>query len=72
MNMNALNAQNQIYTTVTAINNILEDDDSSNSLKCTIYLKNQDDLEAYTEEVKDKGLSDYYTISDNTDESSVP
>lgn len=68
MNINALNAQNQIYTTVTAINNILEDDDSSNSLNATIYLKNQDDLEAYTEEVKDKGLSDYYTLSDNTDE----
>lgn len=68
MNMNALNAQNQIYTTVTAINNILKDDDSSNSLNATIYLKNQDDLEAYTKEVKDKGLSDYYTISDNTDE----
>ena len=68
MNMNALNAQNQIYTTVTAINNILEDDDSSNSLNATIYLKNQDDLEAYTEEVKDKGLSDYYTLSNNTDE----
>lgn len=68
MNMNALNAQNQIYTTVTAINNILEDDDSSNSLNATIYLKNQDDLEAYAEEVKDKGLSDYYTLSDNTDE----
>lgn len=68
MNMNVLNAQNQIYTTVTAINNILEDDDSSNSLNATIYLKNQDDLEAYAEEVKDKGLSDYYTLSDNTDE----
>lgn len=68
MNMNALNAQNQIYTTVAAINNILEDDDSSNSLNATIYLKNQDDLEAYAEEVKDKGLSDYYTLSDNTDE----
>lgn len=68
MNMNALNAQNQIYTTVTAINNILEDDDSSNSLNATIYLKNQDDLEAYAEEVKDKCLSDYYTLSDNTDE----
>ena len=68
MNINALNAQNQIYTTVTAINNILEDDNSSNSLNATIYLKNQDDLEAYTEEVKDKGLSDYYTLSDNTDE----
>ena len=68
MNINVLNAQNQIYTTVTAINNILEDDDSSNSLNATIYLKNQDDLEAYAEEVKDKGLSDYYTLSDNTDE----
>lgn len=68
MNINALNAQNQIYTTVTAINNILEDDDSSNSLNATIYLKNQDDLEAYAEEVKDKGLSDYYTLSNNTDE----
>lgn len=68
MNINVLNAQNQIYTTVTAINNILEDDDSSNSLNATIYLKNQDDLEVYTEEVKDKGLSDYYTLSDNTDE----
>ena len=68
MNMKALNAQNQIYTTITAINNILEDDNNSNSLNATIYLKNQDDLEAYTEEVKNKGLSDYYTISDNTDE----
>ncbi len=68
MNMKALNAQNQIYTTITAINNILEDDNNSNSLNATIYLKNQDDLEAYTEEVKDNGLSDYYTISDNTDE----
>ena len=68
MNINVLNAQNQIYTTVTAINNILEDDNSSNSLNATIYLKNQDDLEAYAEEVKDKGLSDYYTLSDNTDE----
>lgn len=68
MNMNALNAQNQIYTNITAINNILEDDDSSNSLNATIYLKNQDDLEAYTEEVKEKGLSDYYTLSDNSDE----
>lgn len=68
LNMNALNAQNQIYTNITVINNILEDDDNSNSLNATIYLKSQDDLEAYTEEVKEKGLSDYYTLSDNSDE----
>lgn len=67
MNMNALNSQNQIYISVDTINTILEDTDT-NSLNATIYLKNQNDLEAYTEEVKDKGLSDYYTIIDNADE----
>lgn len=68
MNMNALNAQNQMYTSITAINKILENDDSPNSLNSIIYLNNPDDLEAYTKEVKEKGLSDYYTVSDNTDE----
>ena len=68
LNMNALNAQNQIYTNITVINNILEEVDNSNGLNATIYLKSQDDLEAYTEEVKEKGLSDYYTLSDNSDE----
>lgn len=54
MNMNALNAQNQMYTSITAINKILENDDSPNSLNSIIYLNNPDDLEAYTKEVKEK------------------
>lgn len=68
MNMTALNSQNQIYTTIAVMNDILEDDDSTNSLSATIYLNSQDDLEAYTEEVREKGLSDYYQITDNSDE----
>lgn len=68
MNMNVLNAQNQIYTSITAINEILENDDSPNSLNAAIYLKNSHDLKAYTEEVREKGLSDYYTVSDNSSE----
>lgn len=54
MNMNALNSQNQMYTSITAINKILENDDSPNSLNSIIYLNNPDDLEAYTKEVKEK------------------
>ncbi len=68
MNMTALNSQNQIYTTIAVMNDILEDEDSTNSLSATIYLNSQDDLEAYTEEVREKGLSDYYQITDNSDE----
>lgn len=68
MNMTALNSQNQIYTTVAAMNNILEDADTSNSLNAKFYLTNSDDLETFTEEVREKGLSDYYTVTDNTDE----
>lgn len=67
MNMNALNSQNQIYTNETTINEILENDDT-NSLNATIYLKNQNDLSKYTKEVKKKGLSEYYTVSDNSSE----
>ncbi len=68
MNMTALNSQNQIYTTIAVMNDILEDADSTNSLSATIYLNSQDDLEAYTEEVREKGLSDYYQVTDNSDE----
>lgn len=68
MNMSALNSQNQIYTTTTAMNEILENDNNSNSLNSKFYLKNSNDLEDFTKEVKEKGLSDYYQVSDNTDQ----
>ncbi len=68
MNMSALNSQNQIYTTVTAINKILENDDNTNSLNARFYLQNSDDFDKFEKEVREKGLSDYYQVSNNIDQ----
>lgn len=77
MNMNALNSSNQIYTNLTRVSEILEksganDDDTkfvpNNGLSAKFYLKNNDYLEKFEKEVRNKGLSDYYSVSTNEDE----
>lgn len=68
MNMNAMISSNQIYTTKTAMESILElKSSTTNSLNAKFYLNNSDDLENYSSELREKGLSEYYTINDNTD-----
>lgn len=75
MQMNALNSSNQLYTNVTVLQDILDEqgEDSSkliasNGLSAKFYLKSNDDLNKFTKEVKDKGLSDYYEIMTNENE----
>lgn len=75
MNMNALNSSNQIYTNITSLQEILEKTESDNSrmvpnngLNVKIYLKNNNYLEKYTKEVKEKGLSSYYEVTTNENE----
>lgn len=74
MNMNALNSSNQIYTNIESIQEILNNSENDNSkmvpnngLNVKVYLKNNDYLEKYTKEVKNKGLSDYYSVVTNED-----
>lgn len=68
MNMNAMMSSNQIYTTLTGMEKILElKDNTNNTLNAKFYLNNSDDLENYSNELRNKGLSDYYTINDNTE-----
>ncbi len=68
MNMTALSVQNQMYITTTMMNQILENADNPNNINAKFYLKNADDLEKFTAEVREKGLSEYYQVSDNTEE----
>ena len=68
MNMNAMISSNQIYTTKTAMESILElKTATTNSLNAKFYLNSSDDLENYSSELREKGLSEYYTINDNTE-----
>ena len=66
MNMNAMNSQNQIYTTVNAIKTIIGDD-TTNSITAKYYLNSSTDIDVFTKEVREKGLSEYYKINDNLD-----
>lgn len=76
MNMNVLNSSNQMYVNLHSVEEILDDnnnnDDSqlvaTNGLTAIFYLYDNDDLEQFEAEVKDKGLSDYYSVSTNEDE----
>lgn len=66
MNMNVMNSQNQIYTTMTAIKSMIDENDSNN-ISAKFYLTSSDDIEKFKEEVTEKGLSSYYTLNDNQD-----
>lgn len=68
MNMNALNSQNQIYITEMALSSILESDSNTNSVNAKFYLKDSSYLEKFEKEVREKGLSNYYQVSDNSSE----
>ena len=77
--MNSMNSRNQLYTNLTSLNKILENKDeeesttskrmmSRNGLSAKFYLKNNSDLSKYEDEVREKGLSTYYSITTNEDE----
>ncbi len=75
MNINVLNSSNQMYANIHSVEEILEDmedDDSqliqSNGLSASFYLTDNDLLDEFEEEVRNKGLSDYYTVSTNESE----
>lgn len=67
------NSANEILTNYTAVNNIYndykDDDDTKlqSNLSSTFILNSNDDVENFTNEVKAKGLNDFYTVSTNTD-----
>ena len=74
-----MNSRNQLYTNLTSLNKILENKDeeesttskrmmSRNGLSAKFYLKNNSDLSKYEDEVREKGLSTYYSITTNEDE----
>lgn len=67
-NMNAMVSSNQIYTTVSALENILSYKDTvGNNISAKYYLTSSDDLESFEAEVREKGLSDNYSINNNLD-----
>lgn len=68
------NSSNQIYTNLTVLNQIVEDDGTdtesysmSNSISSKFYIA-YEDLDSFTTAVRDLGVSDYYTINTNEDE----
>ncbi|MDD3341400.1 MAG: ABC transporter permease [Bacilli bacterium] len=70
MNMNAMNSRNQMYTNFTAVQNLLSSDSSSkgNRIEAKYYLNSNSDLSAFEKEVRNKGLSDTYTVTTNEEE----
>lgn len=68
MGMNAMNAGNQIYTTLTTMETYFSTDGRTNQLNAKFFLKNSDDYDAFVAEAKTKGLSDYYQATSNLDE----
>lgn len=72
MGMSALNSSNQIYASISSVSNILENVSSNdsklvatNGLSAQYYLNANDDVDKFEAEVRDKGLSNYYTVSTN-------
>lgn len=75
--MNALNSSNQIYTNISSIEEILDKSGTNNDttklvksdgLSAKFYLNNNDDLENFEKEAKEKGLSEYYQVTTNENE----
>lgn len=68
------NSSNQIYTNISVLNQIIEDDGTEtssysmfNSITSNFYIA-YEDLDKFTEAVRDLGVSDYYNIRTNEDE----
>lgn len=75
MSMNALNSANQIYANISSVQKILDavgEDDTklvqSNGLSAKFYLTDNDKLEEFEEEIREKGLSEYYLVNTNEEE----
>lgn len=80
--MNSMNSRNQLYTNLTSLNEIIEATEtttdstttntksmtSANGLSAKFYLNNNDDVDAFEKEVREKGLSDYYSLNTNESE----
>ncbi|MDD3186995.1 MAG: FtsX-like permease family protein [Bacilli bacterium] len=65
------NSRNTIYIPLSIAKTILANEDDSvtnKGLSAKFYLNNNDDLDAFETEVREKGLSDVYTVSTNEDE----
>lgn len=68
------NSSNQIYTNISVLNQIVEDDGTEtssysmfNSITSNFYIA-YEDLDKFTEAVRELGVSDYYNIKTNEDE----
>lgn len=67
------NSANQLYTNLTVLNAILEDNgevsdyQSSNALNARFYVENED-VEEFETQIRSIGISDYYTIVTNEEE----
>ena len=60
---------NKIITGSEVIQKLIKDDDTLvTNTTPSFVLQNKDVIEEFTEEVKSKGLSDYYTVNTNVDE----
>lgn len=73
--MNALNGANQIYASINSVSEILtamEEDNSklvaTNGLSAEFYLTSNEYVKKFEDEVRSKGLSDYYTLTTNEEE----
>ena len=63
------NSANEIITNLNFIKKIMADDENLKpTITPTFIIKDVDSVEKFTEEVKEKGLSDYYTITSNVEE----
>ena len=63
------NSANEIITNISFIEKILADDSSlTPTVTPTFVIKDVDSVDKFTEEVKEKGLSEYYTVTSNVEE----
>lgn len=72
MKMNAMNSSNQIYTTISAMQKVLDTTEDNmgpdQGLTAKFYLEKASDVEAFTIEVQKKGLDSNYTARTNEEE----
>lgn len=79
MGLPAMNSRNQIYTNLTSINKIINDNEetvetgykkmtNSNGLSAKFILKDDANLDSFLNEAKEKGLSNYYNAKTNEEE----
>ena len=77
--MTSMNSRNQMYTNLTSLNEVLEDNEdtttentkrmmSKDGLSAKFYLEDNDTIDEFESEVREKGLSTYYSINTNESE----